>query len=77
MPILDPLIEAEDRYIMEGNKKPSIIILGRKQLKMIKDLFNDLRDSNLTVFDEKYRGFSTWRGMTIKIDNREDYIGFK
>lgn len=75
--MLDPLIEAEDKYIRGGNKKPSTIILGRKQLKMIEELVNYLNDQNMIVFDSTYFNTSKWRGMTIKIDSREDYIGFK
>lgn len=77
MPMLDPLIEAEDQYIRAVNKKPSIIILGQKQLKIIEDLVNYLNTENKIIFDSNYSNTSKWRGMTIKIDNREDYIGFE
>lgn len=75
--MLDPLIEAEEQYIRDNNKNPSAIILGRKQLKMIEDLVNYLNNQNMIVFDPNYSNTSKWRGMIIKTDYREDYIGFE
>ena len=81
--MLDPLIDAEIKYQKSSGKTPNFIVLGQKQLRMIEDLVNNLIDEGLWIgkegikFDENYQDTSKWRGMIIKIDSREDYIGFK
>lgn len=76
MPMLDPLIQAEIEYIKNSGRKPSFIILGRKQLKMIENLVNQLTAQKMVVFDENYANTSKWRDMIIKKSNKEDYIDF-
>ena len=80
--MLDPLIDAEIKYQKSSGKTPNFIVLGQKQLRMIEDLVNNLIDEGLWIgkegikFDENYQDTSKWRGMAIKMDSREDYIGF-
>lgn len=74
--MLDPLIQAETDYIKNSGQKPSFIILGRKQLKMIENLVNELTAQKMVVFDENYANTSKWRDMIIKKSEKEDYIGF-
>lgn len=76
MPMLDPLIQAENEYIKNSGQKPSFIILGRKQLEMIENLVNQLTTEKMIVFDENYANTSKWRDMVIKKSEKEDYIGF-
>ena len=82
MPVLDPLIEAEIKYQKSSGKTPNFIVLGQKQLRMIEDLVNGLIKDKIWAgkegvkFDENYQNTSKWCGMTIKMDSREDYIGF-
>lgn len=83
MPVLDPLIDAEIKYQKSSGKTPNFIVLGQKQLRMIEELVNGLIKDGLWVgkqegvkFDENYQNTSKWRGMIIKMDSREDYIGF-
>ena len=80
--MLDPLIGAEIKYQKSSGKAPNFIVLGQKQLRMIEDLVNGLIKDKIWTgkegvkFDENYQNTSKWRGMTIKIDSRKDYIGF-
>jgi len=80
--VLDPLIDAEIKYKQSSGKAPNFIVLGQKQLRMIEDLVNGLIKDKIWTgkegvkFDENYQNTSKWRGMTIKIDSRKDYIGF-
>ena len=76
MPMLDPLIQAENEYIKNSGRKPKFIILGRKQLEMIENLVNQLTTEKMVVFDENYANTSKWRDMIIKKSEKEDYIGF-
>ena len=76
MPMLDPLIQAENDYIKNSGRKPKFIILGAKQLKMIENLVNQLTTEKMVVFDENYANTSKWRDMIIKKSGKEDYIGF-
>lgn len=75
--MLDPFIQAEEEYRKKSVQNPISIVLGQKQLRMIEELVNYLNDQNMIFFDASYSNKSKWRGMTIKIDNREDYIGFE
>lgn len=74
--MLDPLIQAETDYIRNSGRKPKFIILGRKQLKMIENLVNQLTAEKMVVFDENYANTSKWRDMIIKKSEKEDYIDF-
>ena len=81
--MLDPLIDAEIKYRQSSGKIPNFVVLGQKQLRMIEELVNDLIKNKLWIgkqegikFDGNYSNTAKWCGMIIKMDSREDYIGF-
>ncbi len=74
MPNLDKLIKAEDNFYTKFGYKPRIIILGKEEIQLIKDVINSFR-SDFVVFtvDRTAR----WRDMIIVQSDRSSEIDFK